>query len=213
MARWLSLGRQAAPGRVIAFASAKGGSGTTTLAVNTALILAESAPGEVALADLDMYHGQVSSHLDLYPRTSTAELARESREELNPEVFQETGRLHSGGLTVFGGPYRPDDAYDITAHQLVSLVDQLRTIYATVVVDVGSVLDPRMLGVLDRADVLALVVTPDIPSLRLLHAGLQMLSESVAAGDKSVFVVNQVYPRPDDQRRADRGAHRDQGRT
>src|SRR5687767_13148616 len=32
------------PGRVIVFASAKGGSGTTTLAVNTALVLAEMAP-------------------------------------------------------------------------------------------------------------------------------------------------------------------------
>ena len=65
------------PGRVIAFAAAKGGSGTTTLAVNTALVLAEMAQGPVAIADLDMLHGQVSTHLDIYARTSTAALARE----------------------------------------------------------------------------------------------------------------------------------------
>jgi pilus assembly protein CpaE len=58
---------------VIVFASAKGGSGTTTLAVNTALLLAEMAPGNVAIADLDMFHGQVSTHLDIYGRGSATD--------------------------------------------------------------------------------------------------------------------------------------------
>jgi pilus assembly protein CpaE len=183
------------PGRVIAFASAKGGSGTTTLAVNIALVLAEMAPGNVAVADFDLYHGQVSTHLDIYPRSSTAALAREEHDTLNPEVFQEAGRQHSGGLTVFGGPYRPDDGLDITGSQLVGLLEHLRQLYGTVVIDAGSVLDVRILDVLDRADEVVLVLTPDIPSLRLLHAGLQVLSESGSATDRATFVVNQVYPR------------------
>src|SRR5687767_7523326 len=65
---------QAGPGRVIVFAAAKGGSGTTTLAVNTALVLAEMAPGSVAIADFDLFHGQVSTHLDIYARNSTAQM-------------------------------------------------------------------------------------------------------------------------------------------
>jgi pilus assembly protein CpaE len=185
-----------APGRVIAFSSAKGGSGSTTLAVNTALILAEMAPGSVAIADFDMYHGQVATHLDIYPRSSTAALAREDHDELNPELFQEAGRQHSGGLTVFGGPYRPDDALDITGSQLITLVEQMRALYGTLIIDAGNVLDVRTLELLDRVDALALVMTPDIPSLRLLHACLQVLSESGSAADRSLFVVNQIYPRP-----------------
>lgn len=187
---------EGAPGRVIAFVSAKGGSGTTTLAVNTAVILAEMAPGSVAIADLDMYHGQVATHLDIYARSSTAALAREDRDNLNPELFAESGRQHSSGLTVFGGPYRADDAADITPPQLAGLVDQMRGLYGTLVVDVGSVLDDRTLAVLERADALALVLTPDIPSLRLLHASLQVLSEAGTATDRAVFVVNHIYPKP-----------------
>ena len=181
------------PGRVIAFASAKGGSGTTTLAVNTALILAEMAPGNVAIADMDMFHGQVSTHLDLYPRTSTAALAREDPHNLTPEILQEAGIQHADGLTVFGGPYRADDAADISGAQLAGLVQQLRGMYGTLVVDAGSVIDLRSQAVVESADVVALVLAPDIPSLRLLHASLQVMSENGSATDRSVFVVNDIY--------------------
>lgn len=183
------------PGRVIAFGSAKGGSGATTLAVNTALVLAEMAPGNVAIADCDMYHGQVSTHLDIYARSSTAQLAREEPGNVTPELLQESGRQHASGLTVFGGPYRADDAADVPTARLVGLVEKLRGVYGTLVVDAGSTLDVRALAVLGTADRVAMVLAPDIPSLRLLHACLQMMSEQGSAADRSIFVVNQIYPK------------------
>jgi Flp pilus assembly CpaE family ATPase len=186
---------QAAPGRVIAFGAAKGGAGTTTLAVNTALLLAEMAPGNVAIADLDMFHGQVSTLLDIYGRGSTATLAREDLRAQTPDVVADSGRLHPSGLMVYGGPYRPDDAQGITGDQLKLLLQTLRGMYATVVVDGGSTLDGRAIAVLNSADRLALVVTPDIPALRLLHAALEVLSEMGNAADRTVFVVNDIYPK------------------
>ena len=186
---------QAAPGRVIMFAAAKGGSGTTTLAVNTALLLAEMAPGNVAIADMDMFHGQVSTHLDIYGRGSTATLAREDLQSQTAEMIADSGRLHPTGLMVYGGPYRPDDGAGITSDQLGLLLKTLRGMYATVVVDGGSTLDGRAMSVLDAADRLALVVTPDIPALRLLHAGLEVLSEMGNVADRTVFVMNDIYPK------------------
>jgi pilus assembly protein CpaE len=186
---------QGAPGRVIVFASAKGGSGTTTLAVNTALLLAEMAPGNVAIADMDMFHGQVSTHLDIYGRGSTATLAREDLLTQTPEMIADSGRLHPSGLMVFGGPYRPDDAQGVTGDHLKALIATLRAMYATVVVDAGSTLDGRAMTVLNAADRLAIVVTPDIPALRLLHAALEVLSEMGNAADRTTFVVNDIYPK------------------
>jgi pilus assembly protein CpaE len=187
---------QGAPGRLIVFAAAKGGSGTTSLAVNTAVVLAEMAPGNVAIADFDMYHGQVSTHLDIYARSSTAALAREERLSQTPELIAEAGKLHSSGLTVFGAPYRPDDAVDVTPDQMVALVETLRRSFGTLIVDVGSTLDARSVAVLQRADRLAMVVTPDIPALRVLHACMQMLSEHGNAIERSIYIVNQIYARP-----------------
>jgi pilus assembly protein CpaE len=187
---------QSQPGRVVAFTAAKGGSGTTTLAVNTALILAEMAPGSVAIVDLDMFHGQVSTHLDIYARDSTAQMAREDRQSQTPDVIHEAGKQHASGLMVFGGPYRADEALDVTGTQLATFVDLMRTVYGTIVVDVGSVPDMRSLSVLDRADHIVIPITPDIPSLRLLHAALQVMSEAGAMTDKTMFVINEIYPKP-----------------
>ena len=184
------------PGRVVAFAAAKGGSGTTTLAVNTALILAEMAPGSVAIADMDMYHGQVATHLDLYARNSTAQMAREDRLTQTPDMIHDAGKQHASGLMVFGAPYRPDEAVDVTGAQLASLVQQLRGVYGTIIIDAGSTLDMRSLSVLAEADHVVMPITPDIPSLRLLHAALQVMSEAGSLTDKTVFVLNQMYPHP-----------------
>jgi pilus assembly protein CpaE len=185
---------QAAPGRVIVFAAAKGGSGTTTLAVNTALVLAELAPRNVAIADLDMHHGQVSTHLDIYAGQSTAQLAR-SDMALNSEDLLDAGKQHASGLMVFGGPYRPDEGNEITGSQLGALTDTFRTSFGTTVVDAGSVLDMRTVSLLSHADAIVMTLTPDIPALRLLHAALQVISEVGPLADRATFVVNDVYPR------------------
>ncbi len=185
----------AAPGRLIVFAAAKGGSGTTSLAVNTALVLAEMAPGSVAIADMDMYHGQVSTHLDIYARSSTAELAREDLSHPAPELIHEAGKQHSSGLMVFGGPYRPDEGVDIGGDHLAALAEALRSSFGTTVIDAGSIIDMRSLSLLTSADSVVMPITPDIPALRLLHGALQVMSEAGPLADRAIFVVNDIYPK------------------
>ncbi|MEP7158194.1 MAG: hypothetical protein ABI797_02110 [Chloroflexota bacterium] len=182
-------------GRLIVLSAAKGGSGTTTLAVNVAMVLAEMAPGSVAIADLDMIHGQVAAHLDIYGRSSTAALALEDLTGQSAGIIAEAGRLHPSGLMVFGGPYRPDDAYDVSADQLGALLTALRSLYGTVVVDAGSMIDARAAAIINHADRVCLVVTPDIPALRLLRASLEMLSDMGGAADRAIFVINEIYPK------------------
>ena len=184
-----------APGRIVAFFAAKGGSGTTTLAVNTALVLAEMAPGSVAVVDLDMMHGQVSTHLDIYARDSTAQIVHEDRAAQGADAIHDAGKQHSSGLMVFGGPYRPDEGADLTGEQLSSFVQALRPLYGTTIVDVGSSPDMRALYVLARADRVIMPITPDIPSLRLVHAALQVMSDAGGVTDKTLFVLNEIYPR------------------
>jgi len=165
------------------------------LAVNTALVLAEMAPGSVAVADFDMYHGQVSTLLDIYARTSTAQIARDDRSTQTPDHIHDSGKQHASGLMVFGGPYRPDEALDISGEQLASLADLMRQTYGTTILDTGSTPDIRALSVFERADRVVMTITPDIPSLRLVHAALQVMSEAGNVTDKMVFVLNDIYPR------------------
>jgi pilus assembly protein CpaE len=190
-----SSARRTEPGRVIVFAAAKGGSGATSLAVNTALALAETSPGDVAIADLDMYHAQVATYLDVRPRSSTVELATDDLVGQSPESIAEAGGLHSSGLMVFGGPSHADDAVDVTPEMASALIDALRRAYGTLVIDAGSVFDNRTLTVLGRADRVAIVITPDIPALRLLQGALQVMAETGPIVERTVFVINQIYPK------------------
>ena len=159
------------------------------------MVLSEGAPASVAIADMDMAHGQISTHLDIYARVSTAQLAGEDRAAQTPDTIHESGKQHSSGLMVFGGPYRPDEGAGLHGEQLASLVDVLRATYATTILDVGSTPDMRALFVLGRADHIVVPVAPDIPSLRLIHAWLQVMSEYGHLTEKAIFVLNEIYPR------------------
>ncbi|HSH21330.1 MAG TPA: hypothetical protein VK992_01770, partial [Candidatus Caenarcaniphilales bacterium] len=182
-------------GKVLVFAAAKGGAGVTTLAVNAAVMLAARPGSDVAIADLDMYHGQVSVHLDVRGNLSTAELARHHHGEV-AELLPTAASIHASGLTVFGAPHRPDEAAHVTPADVRRLVDVLRGQHALVVVDAGTAIDARAVALLEMADRLVLVVTPEIPALRTLHALLELLADSGTGSDRTLFVLNQLFPRP-----------------
>jgi pilus assembly protein CpaE len=61
-------------GRVVLFAHAKGGVGTTSLAVNMAVLLAEQSIRPVGLLDLDVEFGDSAVFLNLHPSRTLADL-------------------------------------------------------------------------------------------------------------------------------------------
>ena len=65
-------------GRVIVFLRGKGGAGATTLAVNSAVALAETKMYKTAVVDLSLEFGNVASHLNLKPQHTLADLAARS---------------------------------------------------------------------------------------------------------------------------------------
>jgi pilus assembly protein CpaE len=65
--------RPATEGQVLAFVGAKGGTGTTTLAVNVATALARLSKGEALLVDLHTRYGDVTACLGLEPRFTVAD--------------------------------------------------------------------------------------------------------------------------------------------
>jgi pilus assembly protein CpaE len=172
--------------QVISFFGAKGGVGTTTIAVNVSLDLAGRQPGQVALVDLALPLGQVPTHLDLKPRHQFADL-----------LGGEEGGVRSaaeryGGMDVFCSPDDPEIADRITAIEIVGALDALREAYMFVTVDAGSSLDSRTLALLAASDRIVLVTVPEIPSLRALVAVEQVLGERRLA-ERMIHVVNHLF--------------------
>jgi pilus assembly protein CpaE len=183
--------------RSIAVFSASGGVGTTTIAVNVALTLAERFHDGVAIIDLAWPFGQVATHLDLTPRQTLAQLGRDEAALRDPSLMRPYATRHASGLNVFAAPgtWEPFGVLGGDGTQL--LVDTAMLAYDAVVVDAGSATDERTFAALQRCDAVVLAVRPEIAALRALHSLADSLTANGIELDRAIFVLNHLFVRED----------------
>jgi pilus assembly protein CpaE len=204
------LASRATAGEIIAFFSPKGGVGTTTLAVNTAVLLAGGgAPphaasngtdptipaSRVLLIDLDLQFGQVATHLNLTPRYDVAVLATDDLALADPDLARTYLATHTSGLSVLAAPARPEADFRVTLEHLQRIVELFRPSFDHIIVDLGSRLDPRSLWVLEQSDGHVFVLFPEIAALRAMSLLMAFLSDSTPLRARTHLVVNHVFPK------------------
>jgi len=187
--------RDGSPRRIIAVYSPKGGVGTTTVAVNVATWLAGQLPGAVAILDLDFQFGQVSTHLNIETRMTMAELVRDEAALRDPGLFAAALDRHGSGLMVLGAPATPDVVAGVTAEALSTLLATASAAFQIVIVDAGSVLDARSETVLTHATDIVIVVTPEFPALKAVHALGEILNRSTNELGETSYVLNEIFAR------------------
>ena len=181
--------------RLIACFSPKGGVGTTTIAVNIAMVLAEQAPNEVAIIDLDVDFGQVATHLNVKPRLTVADLAADDSGTREPDLLQTYAEKAESGLHVIAAPATPEMGRMITAAHVDQILATAPRAYKAVIIDAGSTLDERSLAILDHAEAVILPITPEIGALKALHGFLEYVTTEGAVHAKSTFVLNHLFAR------------------
>lgn len=191
----------AAPGiaernrRIVAVFSPKGGVGTTTIAVNIAVAHAATRPDRVLIVDLALQFGQVATHLNMIPRQTLADLARDEQSQREPELLRTYVTKHQSGLHVLAAPGSPELAELILPEHVERILDSALQVYDAIVVDAGSVLDERSLAVLERAETVILPVYPEIAALKAVHSLLDYMNESGTISAKATFVLNNAFAR------------------
>jgi pilus assembly protein CpaE len=182
-------------GTVFAFVGAKGGVGTTTIAVNVAVGMAAEMGGQsVLLTDLHVaVHGDAALLLGVEPRFSVVE-AIENTSRLDAAFLKGLVVKAKGGLDVLASPERPQLRPPEGA-QVRALLERLVANYQAVVLDV-----PRSdFGVLDALDPLTavlLVVNQELPSIRRA-AQIAALLRQRYGKDKVACVVSRYDARAD----------------
>jgi pilus assembly protein CpaE len=177
---------------VLVFHSPKGGTGTTTVAVNCAVALASRGDRRVALVDLDLTWGCIAPHLNLRPKLSVVDLARDIAALEDPELTRGYAERHASGLNVFAAPDRPDLGAMLAAEQVGDLVGALGAAYDVVVIDAGSGMDERTLTLFGRAQRLAVVMTAEIPTVRSVHQLMELVAEDEGSLDRVMLVLNRT---------------------
>lgn len=175
-------------GQVITVFSTKGGVGKTTLAVNLGVCLSQVFGFSVVLIDLDLQFGDVAVLLDLTPRRSIADLAADFN-QLDEELLETTLARHSSGLRVLAAPPRPEYAEMVSPPLVEKVIKLLSNRYDYILVDTpGSFTDAGMVA-LDYAHQILLVLSLDLPTLKNIKLGLEVL-DSLHHKDKVRAILN-----------------------
>jgi len=185
-----------ARGRIIHVMAPKGGTGATTVAVNTAVETARlGGAGSTALLDARTTLGEVPLFLDLDCPSTWADAAR-NLARLDPTFLESLMVRHASGLDVLAAPASLDDAASATPEAASAVAGLLRRMYATVVVDGGPFLDEVSLALLEEADEILLVLALSLPCL----AGARRMLETFRGLDPALegrvrLVVNRHLSR------------------
>lgn len=177
-------------GKIIAVYSPKGGSGRTTLATNLAISLKED--NRVALIDGSLQFGDVAVFLNEQGKNTILDLAPLVA-ELDSEIVQEVMLTHKAtGIDVLAAPQQPDLAIfgKVTGEQFGTLLEYLRRIYSYIVVDSATALDFIWGATMEAANLVVLVVTQDIPSIKNTSSFLKMAELEGIKRNKFMVVMN-----------------------
>ena len=181
--------------RTVAVHSPRGGVGTTTIATNVAMVKAQEKPDRVVLVDLHLQFGQVATHLNLEPKQTLADVARDDAAMTEPELLRTYSTRHDSGLHVLAAPSSPELAELVTAEHVDRILQTLLDSYDLVVIYTGSWLDERTMTAFEHAESVIFAVCPEIGALKALHGLLEYLNEAGSVAAKSTFVLNNQFAR------------------
>jgi len=181
-------------GRVITVYSPKGGGGATTLAVNLAVTLCNEET-RVALVDGNLQFGDVTVFMNEQVRNSILDLGPRA-EELDEEILEEVMRLHSpSGVKILSAPSRPEYAEQVSGDQFTKIITFMRNLYSYIVIDASSNLTDIALAALDLSDLIILITTQDIPSIKNARLFLDLTGSLGINKRRVLFVMNRFDKR------------------
>jgi pilus assembly protein CpaE len=182
----------AKPGaKTLVFFGAKGGAGTTTLAVNCGVELARISKRPTVIVDLKPGLGEVALFLGVRQRYSILD-ALDNLHRLDHEFLRELVVKHKSGLEILAG----SDHFDRPGAADVAAIEELFRLlalqYEFIVVDAGSQINSCAVAALFAADTMFLVANPDVPSVRNAQRLLDRVRQLGACGERVRVLLNRA---------------------
>jgi pilus assembly protein CpaE len=179
------------------FIGAKGGVGTTTLAVNCGVELAAQKKPTVML-DLKQGLGDVALFLGVRSRYSILD-AIDNAERLDREFLTGLVATHVSGLEFLPGSDQFDRPSSVDAPTVEQVLRLLSSRYEHAVDDAGTQLTAVSLSAIYAADVIAIVINPDVPSIRNGQRLIERIAQLGSCGERVRVLLNRAaepYPIP-----------------
>lgn len=178
----------------IVFHSLRGGSGVSTIAVNTAMAIQNLWQKPTIILDTALFNGQVSMLLNITAKKSIADLesAILSGTE-HPEIVAIIEE-HKSGLSIIAAPRHPTAMDFMNEVFWESMQATLSTRFDYIIVDTPHDFNDSTISNLIDADVILLVVNPEMSSLRVAVSALRTYENIGIPNEKIRVILNHNVP-------------------
>src|SRR6516162_4079417 len=183
--------------RLIVFMGAKGGVGTTTVAVNLGVQLASFARKRTALLDFARPLGNAHLLLDLHLRFGLRDTV-ENLDRLDSHFLTGLLTTHKTKLELLGGVTQPEEWQSIDVRLLDRVVNVAQNSFDVVVVDMGSQFSSEWSAVLCMARLILIVAEANVPSLWTLDRRLMALKGFGIDPTRARVIINRWHKGDDE---------------
>ncbi|HZP57445.1 MAG TPA: P-loop NTPase [Dehalococcoidia bacterium] len=179
----------AARGTVITIFGAKGGIGKTTISTNLATTLAKITGANVCLLDMDTRFGDVAIMMDIAVEASIADVARHI-DDLDRDKIRDYLVKHHSGVNILPAPLHPTEWRNLTPQHIEKIVEMLAQTHDYVVIDTPGTFNELIATTLELANLILLVTSMDIASIKDTALALEMLRAAGVSEDKVKLTIN-----------------------
>jgi pilus assembly protein CpaE len=187
--------KQQVAGKIFSFFSPKGGAGATTLATNLAILIHRITQKRTLVVDLDLELGESALVLGVQPRFNFVDFAENFR-RMDASLLGSYIEHHPSGVHLLCAPAQPEKAEGVTPDQIRRILTFLRQHYDYIIVDTPGSFAASTLKIIEQADLVFVVSTADIPSLRNIQRGIPVLKRILVKGEEQVrLILNRYDPK------------------
>jgi pilus assembly protein CpaE len=172
--------------KLITIFGTKGGVGKSVICTNLAVSAAQQH-AKVAMIDLDVQFGDLSIMVNVNPRKTIAEMMQEgekpSREMLESYLYERYG------VQLLSAPNKPELAEMVVPRRVQEIFDICRQEYTYTFVDTPSFIDELSLTALEQSDLILLIITLDLPTIKNVKKGIDIL-KSLQLLNRARLILN-----------------------
>ncbi len=178
-------------GRTISILGAKGGVGASTVAHNVAWAISQSLDASTVLVDLDLPFGTAGLDFNQDPPQGVSD-AIFAPDRLDQALVDRLLSRCSDNLSLMAAPAILDKTYDLSEEALDHLIEILRSLVPTIVLDVPHMWNAWTKRVITTSDDILIVATPDLASLRNAKNIIDLCKQTRTHDRQPQLMLNQV---------------------
>lgn len=181
-------------GVLVVFLSAKGGTGTSSLCANLAMNIQQNQPeARLVVADLVLPIGSIGPIIGSEGKPSLVDVANLPAEQTDAEFFRKNlPRPENWQYQVLTGSPDPEHGNSIRGERIDQIVEILRSAYDFVLLDIGRSLSRISLPLIQKSDLIVLIVSTDQSTVRLTRTVCDYLQSQGVNNQKIYAILNRA---------------------